>query len=83
MWIIHVNRNFIYRNGRDGANRPVFTVKKGRSGSPRYAREVRLNGPSRCVYSQQPLSCGAKAWMETEVEPELIDEMTFDEVNAI
>ena len=77
MKIIHVNRQHIAMNAKDGKNRPVYTIKD--KGRVRYAREVIINGPSRLVYNGNQLSCGARAWIETSSEVELIDEMTFRE----
>lgn len=81
--IIHVNRHHIAANAKDGGNRPVYTVKMN-SGSIRYAREVKILGPSRMVYNGRQLSCGARAWIETEADLDLIDEMSYTEAkNAI
>lgn len=74
--IIHVNRQHIGMNAKDGKNRPVYTVKAG--GKTRYAREVEILGPCRMVYDQdRQLACGARAWIETESGVNLIDEMSF------
>ena len=75
--IIHVNRSHIAKNAKDGGNRPVYTIKTG--GKTRYARQVNINGPSVMVYDGRQLSCGARAWVETEADIELIDEMTYAE----
>lgn len=75
--IIHVNRQHIAKNLKDGGNRPVYTIKVG--GATRYAREVLINGPSRMVYSGDRLACGARAWIETDAPIELIDEMSWQE----
>jgi hypothetical protein len=80
MKIIHVNRQHIAMNAKDGRNRPVYTVKD--SGRTRYAREVVIDGPSKLVYNGSQLSCGARAWIETEAEITLVDEMTFKEARA-
>lgn len=76
-YIIHVNRQHIGMNAKDGKNRPVYTIKH--KGKTRYAREVVLEGPSKLVYNGVQLSCGARAWIETEGPLELIDEMSFKE----
>ena len=68
-------------NAKDGGNRPVYTIKMG--GKTRYAREVEIQGPSRMVYSGSQLSCGARAWIETEAELTLIDEMSFAETRTV
>lgn len=76
--IIHVNRHFIAANAKDGGNRPVFTVKQGRKN--RYARGLMILGPCEFVYQpDEPLSCGARAWVETSSEVSLFDEMTYEE----
>jgi hypothetical protein len=64
-------------NAKDDGNRPVYTIKSG--SKTRYAREVSILGPSRMVYDGTQLKCGARAWIETDAEIELIDEMTFKE----
>lgn len=78
--IIHVNRQFIAMNAKDGGNRPVYTIK--RNGKTRYAREVVINGPSRMIYNGTQLSCGARAWIETDAELTLIDECSFAEAKV-
>lgn len=78
--IIHVNRQHISMNAKDGGNRPVYTIKLG--GKTRYAREVEILGPSKMVYNGDQLSCGARAWIETESLVKLIDEMSFKEARA-
>lgn len=64
---IHVNQHVIKRNKKTGRSDPVITVKSGRRN--RYARQVKIVGPSRVVYSpDKPLACGARVWIETESE---------------
>ena len=74
---IHVNRQHIAMNANDNGNRPVYTIKTG--SKIRYAREVVVSGPSRMVYDGRQLSCGARAWIETDSDIQLIDEMSFQE----
>ncbi len=78
--IIHVNRQFIASNLK-GHNRPVFTIKEG--GKTKYARQVKILGDSNIVYSEKPLSCGARAWIETESEIVITGEMTFADAKAL
>jgi len=73
--IIHVNRQHIAMNAKDGGNRPVYTIKLN-NGTTRYAREVEILGHSRLVYDGRQLSCGARAWSETNAELNLVDEMS-------
>ena len=81
--VVHVNRQNIAMNTKDGGDRPVYIVRDGINGTSRYAREVLIHGPSRFVAFGQRLRCGARAWLETESPVELIDEMTFSEGRAI
>lgn len=61
---IHVNRHHIALNKKDGLNRPVFTVKDYKSN--RRGDNVIIYGRSEMRYSpDDPLACGATAWMET------------------
>lgn len=78
--IIHVNRQHIAMNAKDGKNRPVYTIKEG--SKTRYAREVHIGGPSKLVYDGSQLKCGARAWIETTSNITLIDEMSFKEART-
>lgn len=80
MIIVHVNRQHIAKNAKDGGNRPVYTIKI--DGKTRYAREVIIHGPSRMVYDGRQLSCGARAWLECDCEITLVDEMSFQEARV-
>jgi hypothetical protein len=77
---IHVNRQNIAMNAKDGKNRPVYTIKLG--GKVRYAREVIIHGPSKLVAGKQ-LACGARAWIETTSELTMVDEMSFRESRQV
>ena len=69
--IVHVNQHHVRSNATKGTDLPVLTVKTYRSN--RYAYEVDIKGPSRLVYSpDKPLSCGARVWLETEAEVEVV-----------
>ena len=64
---IHVNQHKIRSNGKTGAREPVITVKTYKDNT--YCHEVIIEGPSKVIYSpDQPLSCGAKVWIETDGE---------------
>lgn len=60
--IIHVNRQFIAMNAKDGGNRPVYTIKY--KGETIYAREFDAEGQIKGVSNGTQLSCGARAWLE-------------------
>jgi hypothetical protein len=69
---IHVNQHIIRGNRRDGTNDPPITIKTSRANVR--AHEVRIDGPSRLVYSpDKPLSCGARLWVETHATTTSID----------
>jgi hypothetical protein len=69
--IIHVNQHAIRRNIKAETPEPVLTVKTYKTNT--YAHEVLIKGQSRVVYSpHKPLSCGARVWIETESEVEII-----------
>ena len=68
---IHVNQHKIRSNKKNNLNDPVITVKTSKSNN--YGHEVEILGPSKIIYSpDKPLSCGAKVWIETEAEVNII-----------
>lgn len=70
--IVHVNQHIIKSNAKNGTNDPVLTVKTYKSNT--YAKDVKIHGASRIVYSpDKPLSCGARVWIETESEVEIVE----------
>jgi hypothetical protein len=74
--IIHVNQHVIRRNATNGESEPVLTVKTYKSNE--YAHEAVIrdaNGKevARVMYRpDKPLSCGARVWIETEHDVEVI-----------
>lgn len=74
--IIHVNQHKIKANAKDGSNEPVLTCKNYKSNE--YAHEVIIFGQdgkeaARVVYKpQDPLSCGARVWIETQNKVEKV-----------
>lgn len=69
--IIHVNQHAIRRNIKAEVKEPVLTVKTYKSNT--YAHEVAIKGESKLVYSpDKPLSCGARVWLETEADVEIL-----------
>ena len=79
MKYIHVNKQFLAQNSKDGKNRPVYTIKFSKSGKARYARAVKILGPSELVADEDQLKCGARVWLQTEADIELVDECSFQE----
>lgn len=67
--IIHVNQHIIKSNSKHGETNPVITCKTYKSND--YAKEVELldanrNVVAKVIYSpDKPLACGAKVWIET------------------
>jgi len=64
---IHVNQAKLRSNAKLPVSKhePVITAKG--SGRNRYGFSVKIAGPSYVVYSpEDPLSCGAKLWIETD-----------------
>ena len=78
MIIIHINRNIIQANAKHNNQEPVIRVEE--NSVVKYCMEVDIKGPSRMVYSpDKPRKCGAKLWIETEADVELIGEK-FDNI---
>ena len=71
MKIIHINRNIIQQNAKHGRQEPVVRFEE--NGVVTYCMEVIIKGPSRMVYRpDKPRPCGAKLWIETDADVELI-----------
>lgn len=67
---LHVDQHRIKSNAKNGEHQPVLTVQA--AGGPYKGHEVTIHGPSRLVYDGRTLSCGAKVWLETVAEVEVI-----------
>lgn len=79
--IIHVNQHHIKYNVKNEDKRPVFTVKQGKKNT--YAEKVKILGPSEIVYQpENPLSCGARAWIETNAEVECVNPTTYKQLHG-
>lgn len=67
---IRVNQHNIRRNTK-GEDLPVLTVKTYKEN--RKCNEVLIHGDCKVIYSpEKPLSCGARVWIETESEVEVV-----------
>jgi hypothetical protein len=76
---IHINQHVIKRNSKTGEREPVITVKTYKDNN--YGHEVEINGPCRVIYNpDNPLSCGAKVWIETDSD---VDIIVNEEVNDV
>lgn len=80
--IIHVNRQMIAANIKRSNDDllPVYTVKQGNKST--YAYSVKIHGPCTLVdvRNSRQLSCGARAWIETNSAVEIVGAMTYDEL---
>jgi hypothetical protein len=68
---IHVNQHIIKRNVADDADEHAVTIQwKGKSYT---GRDVQIKGASAVVQRMRtPLSCGARIWIETRAEVEIL-----------
>lgn len=83
--ILHVNRQHIALNAKDGGDRPVYTLKpNGPNSTAIYAREVEWRGRTKAVHDGSQLKCGARAWIEIAAGSPLVihDAMSFAEARA-
>jgi hypothetical protein len=74
MKILHVHQQRIRANIKaEPADRlPPIILIEGKA--RRYAHSVEIHGPCRLVYSpDKPLSCGARLWISTDAEVEIIE----------
>jgi len=76
--IIHVNRQFIAMNAKDGGNRPECTIKH-KDGKTYYGDRVEIHGPSVVGRLGNQLNCGARVWIETEADITIHNQMSFQE----
>lgn len=64
---LHVDRRRLAADVKAGSKSAVLTIQTSRGSTK--AVEVDIRGPSRFVYRpEKPLSCGARAWIETRAE---------------
>ena len=74
---IHVNQHIIKANDKNNTCNPVLTVKDYQSNT--YGHEVIIYGQdgleaARVVYRpDQPLNCGARVWIETHGEVDVVE----------
>jgi len=74
--IIHINQHVIRENTKTGRRKPVITCKTYNSndyGNAVIIKDQFGNPVATVVYSpDKPLSCGARVWIETHNEIEII-----------
>ncbi|NEO33690.1 MAG: helix-turn-helix domain-containing protein [Symploca sp. SIO3C6] len=69
--IIHVNQQTIRQNQKQEKPAPVISVKRGQENI--YGHEVEIKGPCRVVYRRDnPKPCGARVWIETLFQVEVL-----------
>lgn len=73
--ILHVNQHNIKANSK-GKDLPVLTVKdykQNRKGNEAVIKDKEGSVVAKLVYRpDKPLSCGAKVWIETELNVEVV-----------
>ena len=80
--IIHINKNIIQYNAKNHRQLPVCRVEE--DGKVRYAMEVDILGPSAMIYSPSaPRPCGAKLWIETDAEVNLVGEQSWVDISEV
>jgi hypothetical protein len=67
---IHVNQHVIRRNVKTGEREPVITCKTYKEN--KYGHQVIIKDDDGSP--DKPLSCGARLWLETENDIEVINE---------
>lgn len=68
---IHVNQSNLRNRLKEATQDPCYTIKY--KGLTLWAYEVDIKGPSRMVERiDNPLGCGARLWIETTAELELV-----------
>lgn len=64
---VSINGHVIRKNTVTGSDDPPIRIARSRNDSkPRYAREIKINGPCKLVYSPSKaiLKCGARLVLE-------------------
>ena len=73
---IHVNQHEIRHNTKTGDNRPVLTCKTSSANDKANTIQV-LDDDDNVVltlgYSDNPLACGARVWIETKSKVKLLN----------
>lgn len=77
---IHINKQRIAQNVKNGTDEPCITVKTYKSND--YGHRVFIAGESKVVQSMnKPLSCGARVWIETHAPVEI--EVDYDDGSTL
>lgn len=68
---IHVDRHVLAKNKKLGENERAITVQTSKG--PVKGHRVLIYGTSDVIQNEeQPLSCGARVWVETKAEVEVL-----------
>ena len=91
-YIVHVNRQFIAKSVKTGADLPYYTVKDAK-GKAIYARGINFHESGVLALNTlefiqgEPLKCGARAYVKITtslpIEGYMIDPMTYAEAKAL
>lgn len=73
---LHVSQPHIRHNIRapEAERKPPIIVQT--SAGPLYGWDVEIDGPSRLVWGEKPLGCGARVWLETQSPVRVVSEDT-------
>ena len=73
-WFVHVNKNVIAINRKNGKSDPAIRMQKGKYGKPIYAHRVKIKDAEVIYSPHEPLlPCGARMVIKTETQPEIIE----------
>jgi hypothetical protein len=73
MYYVHVNRNTINSNTKNGTSEPAVRFQKGKYGKAVYANRVRFKEGELLYSPHKPLlPCGARMVIATPHKPEII-----------
>lgn len=74
MYYVHVNRNTINANTKNGTTLPAVRFQNGKYGKAVYANRVRFTEGELVYSAHKPLlPCGARMVIQTPNRPEVID----------
>lgn len=74
MYYVHVNRNVINSNTKNGTDHPAVRYQKGKYGKAVYAKRVRFTEGEMIYSPHEPLlPCGARMVIQTPNKPEVIE----------
>ncbi len=73
-WFLHVNKNTIASNRKNGTKLPAIRIQKGKYGKPVYAFRVKIKDGEFLYSPDKPLlPCGARMIIQTNEEPVIVE----------